>query len=60
MSDPRTDEPTADPTADLDEPGLDKGTGDPNADRAFLNDMPPAQVSEDLGEIDTDATDADS
>jgi hypothetical protein len=58
MSDPRTDDPTS---ADL-----DKGTGDPNDDRAFLADLPPAQVQdadEDAGieeEIDSDETDADS
>ncbi|MEJ1922554.1 hypothetical protein [Microbacterium sp. KHB019] len=63
MSDPRTDPTSADdPTS----AGLDKGTGDPNDDRAFLADLPPAQVqddAEDAGieeEIDSDETDADS
>ena len=55
MSDPRTDDPT--------ESGLDKGTGDPNDDRAFLDDLPPAQVGEDadsIDDIDSDETDADA
>lgn len=33
--------------ADPSESGLDKGTGDPNDDRAFLEDLPPAQVQDD-------------
>lgn len=56
MSDPRTDDPTGS--------GLNKGTGDPNDDRAFLDDLPPAQVEDDLGEgaedIDSDEADADA
>jgi len=58
MSDPRIDDPAG---SGLDESGLDKGTGDPNDDRAYLNDMPPAQVAEDAGEdVDSDETDADA
>lgn len=58
MSDPRTDDPTAS--------GLDKGTGDPNDDRAFLNDLPPAQVKDEsegdetTGDFDSDEADADA
>lgn len=55
MSDPRTDDPT--------ENGLDKGTGDPNDDRAYLNEMPPAQVQDDGGEgddLESDEVDADA
>lgn len=55
MSDPNTGDPA--------ETGLDKGTGDPNADRAFLDDMPPAQVVEDDdldSDSDSDSTDADA
>ncbi|WP_426186192.1 hypothetical protein [Microbacterium sp. TWP3-1-2b2] len=56
MSDPNTGGPrTDDPT----ETGLDKGTGDPNDDRAYLNDLPPAQVVEEDVE-DSDETDADA
>lgn len=51
MSDPRPD--------DLSENGLDKGTGDPNDDRAYLNEMPPAQVQNDSGEKDTFETEED-
>lgn len=32
------------PTEPDDDPGLDGGTGDPNADRAFLTHQPPAEV----------------
>lgn len=62
MSDPRTDAPQPDDAA----AGFDKGTGDPNDDRAYLNDLPPAQVqddAEDAGideDIDSDETDADA
>lgn len=66
MSDPRTDDPTGtgpDGTG-LEGTGLDKGTGDPNDDRAFLNDLPPAQVDQDAVDaeldVDTDETDADA
>lgn len=55
MSDSRMDDPT--------ESGLDKGTGDPNDDRAYLDDLPPAQVQDesvDDGDIDSDDTDADA
>lgn len=55
MNDPRMNDPT--------ETGLDKGTGDPNDDRAYLDDLPPAQVQDepaDDGGIDSDDTDADA
>jgi len=55
MSDPNTGEPRTD---DPIETGLDKGTGDPNDDRAYLNDLPPAQVTED--DEESDETDADA
>ncbi len=60
MSDPRTGEPRMD---DPIETSLDKGSGDPNDDRAYLNDLPPAQVSDegddgDIDETETDDTDA--
>ncbi|WP_194421177.1 hypothetical protein [Microbacterium abyssi] len=57
MSDPRTDDPSA---------GFDKGTGDPNDDRAFLDDLPPAQAEDDADaadgaeDVDSDETDADA
>lgn len=57
MSDPRTDDPT---DSGLDSSGLDKGTGDPNDDRAFLDDLPPAQVNGDGDDIDSEETDADA
>lgn len=62
MSDPRIDDPTGSGPNEsgLDEAGLDKGTGDPNDDRAYLDDLPPAQVVDDLDEADTDETDADA
>ena len=61
MSNPRADEP-----ANADDPietGLDKGTGDPNDDRAFLSDMPPAQVQDepaDDGDLESAEVDADA
>lgn len=60
MSDPNTGEPRMD---DPIETSLDKGTGDPNDDRAYLDDLPPAQVADDdddEDEDDTDETDADA
>lgn len=56
MSDPRTDAPQPDDAA----AGFDKGTGDPNDDRAYLNDLPPAQVQDDAEDVDSDETDADA
>lgn len=60
MSDPHTGEPRTD---DPIETGLDKGTGDPNDDRTYLDDLAPAQVSEE-GQVseddDSDETDADA
>ncbi|MFJ4045790.1 hypothetical protein ACIPV2_08610 [Microbacterium sp. NPDC089987] len=39
--------PAHEPTDDeLLENGLDDGTGDPNDDRAYLQDTPPAQVDD--------------
>jgi hypothetical protein len=35
------------PTEPQDDPGMDGGTGDPNADRAFLMDQPPAELDAD-------------
>lgn len=64
MSDPRTDDPTG--AEDSGSTGLDRGTGDPNDDRAFLDDLPPAQVqddAEDAGideDTDSDEPDADA
>ncbi|WP_300269298.1 hypothetical protein [Microbacterium sp.] len=52
MSDPLADDPT--------ETGLDKGPGDPNDDRAYLDDLPLAQVQDepaDDGGVDTDEAD---
>ena len=49
--------------ADPSKSGLDKGTGDPNDDRAFLEDLPPAQVQDDEtgeGDLDSDESDADA
>ncbi len=40
------------------ETGLDKGTGDPNDDRTFLDDLPPALVEEDAG--DDSGTDSET
>jgi len=62
MSDPRADDPTQNA---FEQDGLDKGTGDPNDDRAYLEDMPPAQVDEEaveshLDDIDSDEADADA
>ncbi|MES2866023.1 hypothetical protein [Microbacterium profundi] len=54
MSDPNTGEPRMD---DPIETGLDKGTGDANDDRTYLDDLPPAQVED---QDDTDETDADA
>lgn len=58
MSDPNTGEPRFD---DPIQTSLDKGTGDPNDDRAYLDDLSPAQVTEDEDEDeDSDETDADA
>ncbi|MGV2985185.1 hypothetical protein ACNPNP_15910 [Microbacterium sp. AGC85] len=54
MSDPNTGEPRMD---DPIETSLDGGTGDPNDDRAYLDDLPPAQVG---GEDDDDSDEADA
>jgi len=59
MSDPNTGEPRMD---DPIETGLDGGTGDPNDDRAYLDDLAPAQAAEEAeeGDDDPDETDADA
>ncbi len=60
MSDPNTGEPRMD---DPIETGLDGGTGDPNDDRAYLDDLAPAQAAEEGEEgddDDSDETDADA
>ena len=48
MSDstPQNDEQSQNDEQELLENGLDDGTGDPNDDRAYLQDTPPAQVDE--------------
>ena len=61
MSNPETDGPTN--SDDPIETGLDKGTGDPNDDRAYLSNMPPAQVQDepaDDGDLESDEVDADA
>jgi hypothetical protein len=64
MSDSRADEPTSttdDPSeTGRDGSGRDNGTGDPNDDRAYLEDMPPAQVDEDAVTANDAEADAES
>ncbi|GAB3631828.1 hypothetical protein GCM10027421_11810 [Microbacterium shaanxiense] len=57
MSDPNTGEPRMD---DPIETSLDKGTGDPNDDRAYLDDLAPAQVGAEDDDGDDDEADADA
>jgi len=55
---PLNDEPLSDEPLNDDplENGLDKGSGDPNDDRDFLMDQPPAQVKPQEDRDDEDAS----
>ena len=57
MSDPHLEDPRID---DPVETGFDDGTGDPNDDRTYLDDLPPVQVDEEGDDVDSDETDADA